>query len=153
MTRFILTYGVVAGIALEALFLGTMTLGLGHGTLAMAVGFLSMIAGMGFVFAGVKRYRDEQLGGVIRFLPAWGLGTAMALIAALFYVAGWEAYLAATGYAYVDAIVAMGYPDYGDPLSRLPMTFMEISPVVLLVPLISALLLKNSRFLPARPAA
>ena len=39
---------------------------------------------------------------------------------------------------------------YADPLFRLPMTFAEIFPVGILVSLISAGLLRNSRFLPAR---
>ena len=41
---------------------------------------------------------------------------------------------------------------YADPLFRLPMTFVEIFPVGVLVSLISAALLRNSRFLPARRA-
>ena len=40
--------------------------------------------------------------------------------------------------------------DYANPLFRLPMTFAEIFPVGLLVSLVSAGLLRNSRFLPAR---
>jgi hypothetical protein len=37
---------------------------------------------------------------------------------------------------------------YANPLFRIPMTFLEIFPVGILVSLISAALLKNSRFLP-----
>ena len=39
---------------------------------------------------------------------------------------------------------------YANPLFRLPMTFTEVFPVGVLVSLISAGLLRNSRFLPAR---
>jgi hypothetical protein len=39
---------------------------------------------------------------------------------------------------------------YANPLFRIPMTFLEIFPWGILVSLISAALLKNSRFLPAR---
>ncbi len=39
---------------------------------------------------------------------------------------------------------------YADPMFRLPMTFAEIFPVGVLVSLVSAGLLRNSRFLPAR---
>ena len=39
---------------------------------------------------------------------------------------------------------------YADPMFRLPMTFVEIFPVGVLVSLVSAGLLRNSRFLPAR---
>jgi hypothetical protein len=37
--------------------------------------------------------------------------------------------------------------DYANPLYRLPMTFIEIFPVGVLVSLVSAALLRNSRFL------
>ena len=39
---------------------------------------------------------------------------------------------------------------YRNPLFRLPMTFVEIFPVGLLIALVSAGLLRNPRFLPAR---
>ena len=39
---------------------------------------------------------------------------------------------------------------YADPLFRLPMTFIEIFPVGVVISLIAAALLRNSRFLPAR---
>ena len=39
---------------------------------------------------------------------------------------------------------------YADPMFRLPMTFVEIFPVGVLVSLVSAGLLRNGRFLPAR---
>ena len=42
---------------------------------------------------------------------------------------------------------------YANPLFRLPITFTEILPVGLIVSLISALLLRNSRFMPARAKA
>ena len=39
--------------------------------------------------------------------------------------------------------------NYSNPLFRIPMTFLEIFPVGLLVSLVSALLLRNPRVLPA----
>jgi hypothetical protein len=38
---------------------------------------------------------------------------------------------------------------YANPLFRIPMTFLEILPVGLLVSLVSALLLRNPKLLPA----
>ncbi len=38
---------------------------------------------------------------------------------------------------------------YRNPLFRIPMTFMEMFPVGLIVAFVSALLLRNPRFLPA----
>ena len=39
---------------------------------------------------------------------------------------------------------------YANPIFRIPMTFTEIFPVGVLVSLVSALLLRNSRVFPAR---
>lgn len=127
-TRTILTYGTISGAILAVLFLTTLHFGNMDNSVGMAIGFLTMFVALSVIFVGVKRYRDHELGGVIRFWPALGLGVGMALIASLFYVIGWEAYLFSTDYAYVDAIIEMGYPDYGDPLYRIPITFTEISP-------------------------
>ena len=42
---------------------------------------------------------------------------------------------------------------YANPLVRAGMTFMEIAPVVVVVPLLSAALLRNPKFLPAKVRA
>ncbi|QZH74190.1 MAG: DUF4199 domain-containing protein [Erythrobacter sp.] len=147
-TRTILTYGTLSGALLSVLFLTTLHFGDMDNAMGMAVGFLTMFIALSLIFVGVKRYRDHELGGVIGFLTALKLGIGMALIAAAFYVVGWEAYLFFTDYAYVDAIIGMGYPGYGDPLYRMPITFTEILPVALIVPLVSAALLRNPRFMP-----
>jgi len=39
--------------------------------------------------------------------------------------------------------------NYANPLYRIPQTFTEIAPVALTVPLVSALLLRNPRFMAA----
>ena len=114
------------------------------------------------------------MGGVIRFLPAWGVGLGIALMASVAYVIVWEAYLAATDYRFMDQYIAATLEarraeglsgeayrtfegqmrdmaeSYKSPLYRLPLTFAEIFPVGLIVSFVSALLLRNSRFLPAR---
>ena len=60
----------------------------------------------------------------------------------------------ATGAALAKAVTeaAQFQRQYADPLFRFPMTFVEIFPVGVLVSLICAGLLCNSRFLPARRA-
>ncbi len=42
---------------------------------------------------------------------------------------------------------------YDNPLFRLPITFIEMFPIGVLISLMSAALLRNSRFLPARAPA
>lgn len=177
MTRIILVYGTIAGIVLAASLVFGVTIGMQSGVAGMAFGYLAMLVALSMVFVGVKRYRDEVLGGVIRFWTALGLGLGIALFASLFYVLGWELYLAATGYTfaqdYIAALVeteraagasaaelaamraeyAPFIAQYADPFYRVPITFSEIAPVVLLVVLVSAALLRNPRFLPREVAA
>lgn len=137
------------------------------------LGYLVMVLAFTLIFVGIKRYRDRDLGGVIKFLPAFGLGLLMAVFASLIYVAVWEIYIAITGDGFIttytasvieglrtggatpeaiaakQAEMAAMMAAYANPLFRLPITFAEIFPVGLLVALISATLLRNPRLLPA----
>ncbi|MDP3379750.1 MAG: DUF4199 domain-containing protein [Brevundimonas sp.] len=177
MARIIFIYGLVAGLIIIAGIIGTIVLAgdQPHGNVWL--GYLIMLLGMSAVFMGVKRYRDRERGGVIRFLPALGVGLAIALVASLAYVLVWEVYLAMTDHAFMDQYITAtlearraeglsgeayrkleaSYREmalaYQSPLYRLPMTFVEIFPVGLLVSVVSAILLRNSRFLPARARA
>ncbi len=177
MVRIILIYGVVAGLIIIAGVIGTVAASGGEPHGNVWLGYLIMLLGMSAVFMGVKRHRDQNRGGVIRFLPALGVGLGIALFASLAYVLVWEIYLAATDYAFIETYTAAtlearraeGLSDeayrqledrmramvetYQSPLYRLPMTFSEIFPVGLLVSIVSAILLRNSRFLPARSRA
>ena len=142
MLRKILIFGVIAGliVGLSSFTITVVFAGepppLEYG---MVIGYTTMLVALSFVFVGIKRHRDLDLGGAIRFWPALGMGLAISFIASLFYVLAWEAALAVTFKA-----------QYADPLFRLPMTFAEIFPVGVLVSAISAGLLRNHRFLAAR---
>lgn len=173
MRRLILTYGVIAGtveLLLLALGMSITT----HGAMGMVIGYLSMLIALSLVFVGVKRFRDESQGGVIRFGKAMLVGLGIAGVACLFYVLGWEMYMWATNYSfmaeYSASLIAQkqaagasaaelaklkaemaGFAEmYANPLYRMPMTLSEIAPVALTVPLLSAALLRNPRFMPAR---
>ena len=177
MGRHILKYGAIAGLIMGAVLFGTwMSLQgrMPHGALGMALGYASMLVALSAVFVGIKRHRDADRGGVIRFWPAFGMGLAISLIASVCYVLAWEAVQAvldmdfATSYAtsVIEQQKAKGIDpatlarltadmerfkvQYADPLFRLPMTFIEIFPVGVLVSLVSAALLRNPRFMPAR---
>lgn len=174
MIRIILIHGLVAGLIIISSVIATIVFSgdQPHGNVFL--GYLIMLLGMSAVFVGVKQHRDQRLGGVIRFLPAWGVGLGIALMASVAYVAVWEAYLAATDYQFMNQYIAATLEarradglsgeayrtleaqmlamaeSYKSPLYRLPLTFAEIFPVGLIVSFVSALLLRNSRFLPAR---
>lgn len=178
MLRYILTYGVIAG-AVVGIPLSIMTLSMsGHAMMryGMLIGYATMLIALSAVFLAIKRHRDSDLVGVIRFWPALGLGLAISMVAGVIYVLAWEASTAiahadfAGGYA--RAMIAQKEAQgvsgaalakftaqmeqfklqYANPLYRLPMTFIEVFPVGVLVSLVSAGLLRNSRFLPARRA-
>ncbi|MEG3180197.1 DUF4199 domain-containing protein [Sphingomonas sp. LT1P40] len=174
MLRTILTYGLIAGVVVGTpLFLmGTlMADNPPTGAIGMAIGYLTMLIALSAVFVGVKRWRDHELGGVIRFLPAFGLGLAISVVAGLVYVLVWEGVLAvnsgnfiadmsarmieerrvagasAADLAALQAQMASMQTLYANPFARLAITFSEIFPVGLLVSLLSAALLRNPRFL------
>jgi hypothetical protein len=176
MGRIILVYGVISGVTVAVLMRIAMMFFPEGGTAGMVAGFSSMIIALCFVFIGVKRYRDVALGGVIRFGRALAVGFGIAAIATIFYVAAWELYLNFTNYTFMDEYTRLALEQaqkggksateiaalakemagfkalYANPLSRMAVTAMEISPVALLMPIISAALLRNSRFMPARVA-
>jgi hypothetical protein len=174
----ILKYGLIAGLVVGGvdfvMFTTMAHLPIEYG---MLIGYATMLVALSAVFAGVKRHRDRDLGGVIRFWPAFGMGVAMSVIAGLLYVGAWEASQAVTGgdfattysnlvleqarakgesaaaIAKTTAEMAQFKVQYANPLWRLPMIFSEIFPVGVLVSLVTALLLRNPRMLPARAAA
>lgn len=176
MLRLILAFGLAAGI-IAILPMSYMVAGSDDPAAhSMVAGYAVMLLALSLVFVGVKRYRDRMLGGAIRFLPALGVGLAISAVAGVVYAIGWEVTLAITDYAFVDdyaaaaleakrasgasaaeiakltADMAAFKAQYMNPAFRLPMTFAEIFPVGLLVSLVAAALLRNSRFLPARAA-
>lgn len=175
MLKIIVIYGILSG----AIVIGTMIFGLlssgGQGFFASEYfGYLMMLIALSMIFVGIKRYRDLELGGVIKFLPALGLGLAIAAIAALVYVAVWEIYLFNTNYVFIDDFTSVMIEakkaeglsgaaldklvtemddmkaNYAKPYIRLPMTFLEIFPVGLIISLLSAALLRNPKLLPAK---
>ena len=176
MLRTILNYGTIAGLLIGiptfTIFV-TLAGNRPGGAWGMALGYSIMLLGLGMVFLAIKRRRDE-LGGVIRFLPAFGLGLAISIVASLFYIAAWEAALAITKVDYIGGYIEAAIAEkraqgvgaaelarfaaemaafkaqYDNPLFRIPMTLTEILPVGILVSLVSAGLLANARFLPGR---
>jgi hypothetical protein len=177
MSRRILIFGALAGLLVAVpMFLMIANSEPGSAATSHFAGYLIMVLALSLVFFGVKRLRDRELGGVIRFMPALLAGLGISAVAGVVYVIGWEITLAATDFAFIDSysaaaiesarakgasaaeiealVVQMGEfrRQYENPFFRLPITFVEIFPVGVLISLISAALLRNPRFLPATPA-
>lgn len=137
---------------------------------SMAVGFLLMLLFMSLIFFGLKRYRDHEQGGVIKFSKALGLAMATAIVTGLVYMIVWEIYVGFTGdkfmVEYTDMLIdkekAKGVKgealaaftekietmktNYARRSYRMPMTFLENFSMGFLVALLSALILHKPKF-------
>lgn len=175
MSKIILTFGILAGLI--NVVIATLLTNFAGDEMMHAnsewVGYLVMIIALSMIFVGVKQYRDNYLGGVIKFGKAFLVGLYIALVASAFYVGGWEIYLQTSDVNFMEtystsvienmeadgasdeAIAEMEeqiqfYSDmYENPFFRVLLTLSEILPVGLIISLISAALLRKSTFMPA----
>jgi hypothetical protein len=174
MLRIIALYGTIAGLIVGVPMIAMMVLVTGEIPHSYIIGYTTMLVALSAIFVAIKRHRDIDLGGVIGFWPALGLGLGISVVAGIFYVLAWEFSLAVTHMDFVASYAKMLIAQekakgasaaaiakltadmqqmkvqYDNPLYRLPMTFIEIFPVGVLVSIVSAGLLCNRRFLPAR---
>lgn len=179
MGRIVTIYGLIAAAIISAamwLHMSLMPPDTGN-AVGMAVGYLTMLVALSMVFVGVRRFRDVEQGGVIGFWKAFGVGLAIAAVATLGYVLAWEIYLWRVGYGFFDDYLAKYVAEevaamreagksaaeiakaqaewrelglnYRQPLFRMLVTASEIAPVAVLVPLVSAAVLRNPRRFPA----
>ena len=174
MFRYVLSFGVVTGV-LMALFssIAIEAVGADAGPVAEMVGYAVMLATLTIIFVGVKRYRDQECGGTIRFSHALGVGMAMAAFASIVAALGWEVYLASTDYAFtaqyaagqIAAIEAAGLsPDETarrlaevesavtlnqNLFFRLMIGVVQTFPLAALMALASAIILRDRKVLPA----
>jgi len=176
MRKIILVYGLIAGSIVAISMVWGIWANAGDGE-SMAVleymGYLIMLIALSVIFFGIKKYRDDDLGGVISFGAAALVGLGISLVASSIYIVVWEIYLAQTDYAFMNDYIASQLSDiaasgatpaeleaaaasfatireqYQQPLYRLGITLLEIFPVGLLITLISAAILRKSEVLPA----
>lgn len=174
--RYPLVYGGLAGLIIVGMSLAAYGTGLvGHSTSPL-FGYTVMLLALTMIFVGVKRYRDIEMGGVIKFGRALAVALGIGLVAAIIYAAAFEIYMAVTGFDFVawfsevrqQELVASGASQaaiqaemaeirafgetYKNPFVRIPFHFLEIGPVCIVIALISAALLRNPKLLPARQA-
>lgn len=178
MKNLILKYGLIAGV-IVGLPLFVLTVFFGHNlpmAWGMVIGYTSMLIAFSMILVATKRHRDQNLGGVIRFWPAFAMGLGITLVASLIYVLTWEAVMASStqdfmaiyGKAMLEQEKANGASAealakmaaemqefavmYAKPWYRMLITMTEILPIGVLVSLISAVLIRRPGFMPARSA-
>lgn len=178
MKNLILKYGLLAGV-IVAVPMGFMTVVMGHDlpmAWGMVIGYTSMLLAFSLILVATKRHRDQNLGGVIRFWPAFGMGLAITLVASLIYSTTWEVITMSTDMNFMESyskavlaeekargasaeVLAQKAAEmeafakmYANPLFRFMMTLTEILPIGILVSLICAVLIRRPGFMPARPS-
>lgn len=166
--RSLLVYGLICGAVIGGVLLLRVSMfDTGHMFNSRVAGYAVMIAAFALIFVAVKRYRDEERGGVISFKRAFGAGALVAVLASLVYAGVWELYSMATGGAWMEGYTASLIADirsgelshaeraariaqieqmaemYQNFWFRFPVTLSEILPLGVLVALASAGLLRT----------
>jgi high-affinity Fe2+/Pb2+ permease len=172
MKKIVITYGLIAGAIVSA-FMGYGIYTLNNNPNyegSMLLGYTGMLVAFSFVFIGVKKYRDNQNEGIITFGKALQIGALISLIASTIYVGVWlfEYYCLYPDFMdkYADCMLKKmdtatmtaaeikvktdemkHYKEmYKNPLWVIILTYAEILiPIGLLVPIISALILKRKQ--------
>lgn len=176
MKRIVLTYGLIAGVIVGTMLLITMpmyksgALNLDNGEL---LGYTTMTIALSLIFFGIKTHRDKNLGGEISFWKAVQVGLLIMLVAGVLYALSWEIsyrnigeeFTAKMTQHYMDKMKEDGATEaelakakadwesfsemYKNPIIRFGVTLMEITPVGVILTLLSATLLRRKSFLPA----
>jgi len=170
MKKIVLTYGLISGLIISTFMAVTMpgvdeNTDMGH---AQLIGYASMVVALSTIFVGIKKYRDNELNGIISFGKAFLTGLYIAIIASTLYVLTWmvlsEFFLQDFMANYTESAIAdIKASDlsqieideqiknttemmemYKNPVFKFFFTYIEILPVGLLISLISAAILKKN---------
>jgi hypothetical protein len=170
MKKTVLTFGLISGAMLCAMFLMTLPF---HDVIGwdwgMVVGYTSMVLAFLLVYFGVRSYRDNVAGGRVGFFRALAVGALIALVSSACYVAMWQvvyfnfmpnflteyqAHAAAKARAegVSEAVIAQQQKEmeefevmYQNPAINAAITFLEPLPVALVMVLVSAGVLSRSK--------
>lgn len=170
MKKIVLTYGLIGGFVMTAMFLITLPF---HDKISneqgMVIGYAGMVMAFLLVYFGVRSYRDNVAGGSIRFAKALGVGALIALVASTLYVGTWEVMYFGGKSNYIEnyqakvlekerqngateAQIAAKAAEmqkfaemYKNPLINIAITYMEPLPVALIFTLVSAGILSRRR--------
>ena len=175
MRKIILTHGLIAGVIVSLMILGSIPLwnsGILNFENSEIVGYTTIVIALSMVFFGIKSCRDYHFGGSISFWQGVKIGLIITGIGSVMYVLAWEisqslmpdftermwqhfaddAKKDAQDEAELKAAVEQietWKELYKNPLLRFGMTLMEIFPVGILITLVSAAILRKKQVLPA----
>lgn len=179
MKKTILVFGLIAGALVSILMIINMTLwenGIINLDNGEYLGYTGMVIAFSMVFFGVKSYRDNYAEGIISFGKGVQVGLLITLVASLMYVVSWEIYYQAKPgiqklfmEQYTEHTLSKMHEKnasaeeidsalqelkdwsemYKNPFFRYAIALLEISPVGILITLLSATLFRRKEFLPA----
>ena len=166
MSKIVLTFGFISGVIISGMFVLTIPFidHVGFDTGAI-IGYTSMLAASLLIYFGIRSYRDNVGGGVVRFGRAFAIGMLIVTVSNILYVATWEfvypRYMPDFYTKYEAAAVEKAQASnatpaeieqirervklYQNPVMNVFFTFLEPLPVGLLVSLISAWVLSRRR--------
>ena len=168
MKKTVLTWGLIGGVVISALMLGSIPFARKIGfDKAEFVGYTIMVAAFLMVFFGIRSYRENVGGGTISFRRAFAVGALITLITSVCYVVTWEImyfkfmpnFMNDYANYLVEKMRAAGASQqvidaklqqmkqfkqmYDKPFVNAAMTFVEPLPVGLVITLISSLILRK----------
>ncbi len=171
MKKTVLVFGSISGLLIGAWTVASIAYCYSTGKFegSMVIGYAAMLLAFSLVYVGVKNYRDTQNAGIITFGKAFQVGLAISLVASTIYVITWviDYYLfvpdfmekfsshllqqvkasgaSATEISAKTAEINSMKELYKSPVMVVLFTYLEILPIALVVPLVSALLLKRNK--------
>jgi hypothetical protein len=174
MKKTVLTFGLIAGAILSVMMVITMPFhdAIGYDR-ALVIGYTTMVLAFLLIYFGVRSYRDNVGGGRIGFGRALAVGSLIAVVASVCYVATWQvvyrklvpdymekyqvhalAEARANGESETEIAAKKAEMDefaelYKNPLVNVAFTFVEPMPVALIIALVSAGVLSRRRVGPA----
>ena len=175
MRKIILTHGLIAGVIVSLMILGSIPLwnrGILNFENSELTGYTTIVIALSMVFFGIKSCRDYHFGGSISFLQGVKIGLMITIIGSVMYVVAWEISQSlmpdftdrmwqhfaddAKKEAQDEVELKAALQEietwrelYKNPLLRFGMTLMEIFPVGIVITLISAAILRKKQVLPA----
>ena len=82
MKKIVLVFGLISGAIASALMFGFDK--------GMVIGYASILAGALLIYFGIRSYRDNVLGGAIRFGRAFAVGLMIGVVSGVLYAATWQ---------------------------------------------------------------